>query len=145
MKTQGLHALQVGANFGEWSEMEPITDTDCDSQMTPARPKKSSASRGKVGSSAPKSKKRSKGAGAKDGTRPAGWKPAGSEVGLSILQAGFDQALDEGLKARVWDMKTENRWSQGGILIEVSNAYICPNCQLWTGELICPACQTQIG
>lgn len=129
--------------------MDSISNIDSDSQTPKTRPKKSSASRGKAGRSAPKSKGRSGRGQAGDDMRPAGWKPAGSEVGLSILQAGFDQALDEGLKAKVAHMPQVPRGTGAilphRILIEVWGAIICPNCQAWTEQPTCPACGNQIG
>ena len=70
---------------------------------------------------------------------------AGSEVGLSILQAGFDQALDEGLTARVACIPPTEEIHHPRILIEVWGAVICPDCQLWTAQTKCPACGYQIG
>src|SRR5882672_1165208 len=140
-----LPNLQDGRNYGGWNEMDSTLSTDCDSQTATTRPKNSSGSLGKAGRSAPKSKGRSRSGRAADDTRPAGWKPAGSEVGLSILQAGFDQALDEGLTARLGHLPPSGEILHHRILIEIWGAAICPNCQAWTGQTICPACRNQIG
>lgn len=70
---------------------------------------------------------------------------AGSEVGLSILQAGFDQALDEGLTAKLGHLEPSGDAPRHRILIEVWGATICPNCQAWTEQATCPACGNQIG
>src|SRR5262245_60029517 len=125
--------------------MESISNTDCDS-LTPKRRRKNfSGSRGKAGRSTPKSKGRSQSDQAGDATRPAGSKPADSEVGLSILQAGFDQALDEGVMAKLGHLPPSGEVSSHRILIEVWGAAICPNCEAWTEQASCPACGNQIG
>lgn len=125
--------------------MEPILDTNCDSQTPKIRPKNSAKSRGKAGKSPQKSRRFSGSDQAPDDTRPAGWKPAGTEVALSILQAGFDQALDEGLTAKLGHLPPSGEISHHRILIEVWGAAICPNCQAWTEQATCPACGNQIG
>jgi hypothetical protein len=128
--------------------MEPILDTSYDSQSPTTRQKNSARSRGKAAKSPQKSKGFSGSDRAPGGTRPADWKPAGSEVGLSILQAGFDQALDEGLIAKLGELpRSEDGIFPKRILIEVWGATICPDpeCRAWTTETICPACGSQIG
>jgi len=128
--------------------MEPISDTNYDSQTLEIRPKNSAKSRGKAAKSPQKSKRFSGSDRAPDDTRPAGWKPAGTEVGLSILQAGFDQALDEGLRAKLGHLPaSENEALPNRIVIEVWGAAICPDpeCQAWTTQSTCPACGNQIG
>ena len=125
--------------------MESISNTDCDSPTVKKRPKNSSGSRGRVGGSAPKSKGRSrKGQGA-DGMQPAGSRRADSEIGLSILQAGFDQALNEGVLAKLGHLPPSEETPYHRILIEIWGGAICPNCQAWTEQTICPACGNQIG
>src|SRR5262245_20660403 len=69
-----------------------------------------------------------------------------SEVGLSILQAGFDQALDEGLVAKLGLFGAkEGLGLPRRIIIEIWNATICPSCRVWTEQANCPACGSQIG
>jgi hypothetical protein len=126
--------------------MEPILDSNYDSPSPTIRPKNSAKSRGKAAKSPQKSKRFSGSDQAPDDTRPAGWTPAGSEVGLSILQAGFDQALDEGLTAKLGHLLSSGELPNR-ILIEVWGAAICPDpeCQAWTTQAMCPACGNQIG
>jgi|SRR5262245_48786795 len=125
--------------------MESISDTNYDSQTPKIRPKNSAKSRGKGARSPQKSHELSPSDRAKDDTRPAGWKPAGSEVGLSILQAGFDQALDEGLRAKLYQTPPNAEIPEPRIFIEIWGAAICQDCQLWTEQAKCPACGNQIG
>jgi hypothetical protein len=124
--------------------MEPTTDSNYDSQSPTIHPKNSAKSRGKAAKLPQKSSERSPGDQGRDDTRPADWKPAGSEVGLSILQAGFDQALDEGLRAKLVEAPATGTLPYR-ILIEVWYARICQECQAWTEETTCPACGNQIG
>jgi hypothetical protein len=70
---------------------------------------------------------------------------AGSEVGLSILQAGFDQALEEGVKAILEHFPPSGHMPHHRIAIQIWDARICPNCQAWTEQTTCPACANQIG
>lgn len=125
--------------------MEPITDTDYGSQTPKKRPGNSSASRAKAARSAPKSKGRSRGGQGTDGTQPAGSQPTDSEVGLSILQVGFDQALNEGVMAKLEHLPPTEATPHHRILIEVWNAAICRECQAWTEQRTCSACGSQIG
>src|SRR5262245_12320235 len=140
---QDLHSQQAGRNCGEWNEMESISNSNCDSPTPKTPPKNSGASRGQAAKLPQKSKRLSASDQAEDGTRRAASKPAGTEVALSILQAGFDQALYEGLKAKLGHLPPSGEMPHR-ILIEVWGAAICPNCQAWTEQANCPACGNRI-
>lgn len=121
------------------------TDTDCVSQTTGKRPKNLSESQGKAGELPQKSKPRSKGGRGKGATNPVGSMLIGSEIGLSILQAGFDQALEEGLIAKLGHINPVLEITQHRIVIEIWGAAICGSCLAWTTQQTCPACGSQIG
>src|SRR5262245_44337837 len=127
---QSLPVPQDGRNYGGWNEMDATLNTNCDSPIPKIRPKNSSGSRAQGEELPQKSKRRSPSDQDAAGTQRAGSKPAGTEVALSILQAGFDQALYEGLKAKLGHLPASGEMPHR-ILIEVWGAIICPNCQAW--------------
>lgn len=66
-------------------------------------------------------------------TKKAGKKPLAIEAELSLLQSNFENALEEGLKAKVYPTK-------GIVVIELHDVGICGNCNCWTSKEKCPAC-----